>query len=93
MTEPLYGRGPGQVQWRSSTSAGDVEWKAVVVIIYPVSDGVVVSLRARMGRGGTYSERVLGTTRVDLGESPDVGDIGAVLLAASDALAHASDTA
>ena len=75
-----------------SKSAGDQDWRALSLLIYPAPEGVVISLRARLGRGGSYRDRVLGTLHVDLGAAPDMSDLGACLLAASDALADAADT-
>jgi hypothetical protein len=75
-----------------SPSAGDQEWKAVRVLIYPWPGGVYLALERRDGRGGAHRDvRLLGGPLELEHQLDPVGDISALLEAVAEAMLKAAD--
>lgn len=73
-------------------SAGDQEWQALRLIVYPWPDGVYVALERRDGRGSTHRDTRLIAGPVELQEQLDAnGDLPHLLRVVSRALAETAD--
>lgn len=73
-------------------SAGDQEWQALRLIVYPWPDGVYVALERRDGRGSTHRDTRLIAGPIELERTFDAnGDLDELLSTVAEALAQTSD--
>lgn len=73
-------------------SAGEQEWQALRVVIYPWPDGLYLALERRDGVGGSHRDTRLLAGPISTGHTFDAhSDLGDLLRAASKALADAAD--
>jgi hypothetical protein len=67
------------------------EWREIDLRVYPTSWGLRWVAFTRVHRGADRWDRHLDSGSIELGERPSLSDRGAILRAASDALAHCAD--